>query len=281
MIKNYTNLNKILKFKKAICLFFIFFVFTQITNAQCASPIIGCPNTDLSNFGIDSNNDATTIEYDNFVSSFHTTVVRTSDGSFQVWGERIANNGTSNVLAPLTVNATNFPNLTGTPLKVGLGSSSSNNVQGILLATDGLYAWGTEGTVLDGGITSGTAFEKLTIGGNTNGLPTGVTPGDVKMMFATYKTLAITTCSGDVWVISQTLNVRGSGATANSATIWYRVTTSDAGNPFLTNVVACRGNNDGLMALKSDGTIYVWGTNVLLGDTSAIIANQNRAAQMT
>ncbi|WP_264538185.1 Ig-like domain-containing protein [Flavobacterium sp. N1736] len=281
MIKNYSNLNNILKLKKTIFLFFVFFVCSQFANAQCSSPVAGCPNTDLSNFGVDSNNDATTIEYDNFVSSFHTTVVRTSDGSFQVWGEKIAGNGTSNVLTPLTINATNFTGLTGTPLKVGLGSNSSNNVQGILLATDGLYAWSTEGAVLDASITSGVIFQKLTIGGNTNGLPTGVTPGDVKMMFATFKTLAITTCSGDVWVISQSPNVRGSGAGATSATTWYKVTTSATGNPFLTNVIACRGSYDGLMALKSDGTVYVWGNNVLLGDNTAIIPNQNSAAQMT
>ena len=280
MIKNYFTLNKILDFKGTIFLFFLFFVFSQVSNAQCSTPIVGCSNTDLSNFGSDSNNNAATIEYDNFVSSFHTTVVRTSDGSFQVWGEDIANDGVADVLAPLTINVANFPALTtATPLKVGLGSVSALNVQGILLATDGLYAWSKEGIVLDATITTGTAFQKITIGGNANGLPTGVTPGDVKMLFATYKTLAITTCSGDVWVISQTASVRGNGGAGN-ATTWYKVTTSETGNPFLSDVVVCRGNYDGLMALKSDGTVYVWGVNVLLGDNTAIIPSQTRAIQM-
>ena len=280
MIKNYFTLNKILNFKKTIFLFFLFFIFNQVSNAQCSTPIVGCSNTDLSNFGTDSNNNAATIEYDNFVSSFHTTVVRTSDGSFQTWGEDIANDGVADVLAPLTINAANFPALTtATPLKVGLGSVSALNVQGILLATDGLYAWSKEGIVLDATITTGTAFQKITIGGNANGLPTGVTPGDVKMLFATYKTLAITTCSGDVWVISQTASVRGNGGTGN-ATTWYKVTTAETGNPFLSDVVVCRGNYDGLMALKSDGTVYVWGVNVLVGNNTAIIPSQTRAIQM-
>ncbi|WP_347049271.1 Ig-like domain-containing protein [Flavobacterium olei] len=282
MIKNYFNLNRGLNIKKAICLLFVFFIFIQISHGQCATPVLGCPNTDLSNFGTASNNNAATIEYDNFVSSFHTTVVRTSNGSFQVWGEKIANNGTSNQLTPLTVNVANFPALTtATPLKAGLGSFSSNTVQGILLATDGLYAWATEGSVLDESITSSAAFQKLTIDGNTNGLPAGVSPGDVKMLFATYKTLAITTCSGDVWVISQSLNMRGNGTGATSATKWYRVTTSANGNPFLTDVVACRGSYEGLMALRSDGTVYVWGKNVYLGNNSAVIADQTTAVQMT
>ncbi|MFH7018275.1 Ig-like domain-containing protein, partial [Flavobacterium sp. FlaQc-47] len=270
--------------KKAICLFFLLFIFSQISNAQCASPIVGCSTTDLSNFGFASNNNAATIEYDNFVSSWHTTVVRISDGSFQVWGEKIASDGVANLFVPKTIDAANFPGLTGTPIKAGLGSTSQNNLQGIVLATDGLYAWSTEGIILDGTITSSAAFQKLTIGGNSTGLPAGITPGDVKMMFTTSKTLAITTCSGEVWVISQTPTVRGNGTTANggtsNATTWYRVTTSAAGNPFLTDVVACRGNVDGLMALKSDGTVYVWGTSVLLGNNTAI-ATQTRATQMT
>ncbi|WP_276380877.1 Ig-like domain-containing protein [Flavobacterium sp. H4147] len=282
MIKNYFNLYSGSNLQKAIALFFVFFACSQFLNAQCAIPITGCSGTNLSNFGADSNNDASSIEYDNFVSSFHSTIVRTSDGSLQVWGERMANNGTSNVLSPRVINRTNYPALSAsaTPLKAALGSSSANNTQGILLATDGLYAWSTEGAVLHADITSSTSFQKITIGGNTNGLPSGVVPGDVKMMFATYGTLAITTCSGDVWVISQTASVRGNGS-AGDALNWYKVTTADTGNPDLTGVVACRGNYNGLMALKSDGTVYVWGNNVLLGNNTAIIASQNRAVQMT
>ena len=276
----YLNLYNKSSLKKGIYFIFLFFIFNQTVSGQCATPVIGCSNTDLSNFGSDSNNDAATIEYDNFVSSFHSTVVRTYNGSLQVWGEKIANNGTTDVLAPLTINSSNFPALTGTPLKAALGSNSTGNVQGIILATDGLYAWSKEGIVLSSAITSSTVFQKLTINGISNGLPIGVSPQDVKMMFATYKTLAITTCSGDVWVISQTPTVRGNGVRGNALT-WYRVTTAITGNPFLTDVVACRGNSDGLMALKRDGTVYVWGTNVLLGNNSAVIPSQGRAVQMT
>ncbi|WJS94590.1 Ig-like domain-containing protein [Flavobacterium johnsoniae] len=282
MIKNYFTLNSVLNLKKAIALFFAFFIFSQVSNAQCAIPVQGCSGTNLSNFGADSNNDASSIEYDNFISSFHSTIVRTSDGTLQVWGERMANNGTANVLVPQAINRTNYPALTSgaTPLKAALGSNSANRAQGILLATDGLYAWSTVGNVLASSLTTNSTFQKITIGGNSNGLPTGVSPGDVKMMFATFQTLAITTCSGDLWVISQVPSVRGNGGTGDSVT-WYKVRTSAAGNPFLTNVVVCRGNSEGLMALRADGSVYVWGNNVLLGDNTAIVTSQTTARQMT
>ncbi|WP_433810950.1 Ig-like domain-containing protein [Flavobacterium johnsoniae] len=280
MIKKYVISNIVLNLIKTLALLLIIFL-DQTVYAQCANPVVGCSTTDLSNFGSDSNNNAATIEYDNFVSSYHATIVRTSEGTLQIWGEKIGSNGTSNVLSPITINTANFPALnSAVPLKAALGSSSGSVVQGIILATDGLYAWSTEGAVLDETITSSPAFEKITINGNTNGLPNGVSPGDVKMMFATYRTLVITTCTGEVWVISQTPEVRGNGGTGDSTT-WYKVTTTEAGNPFLTDVVTCRGNYDGLMALKSDGTIFVWGSNVLLGDNSAVIPSQTRAVQMT
>ncbi|SHL35009.1 Ig-like domain-containing protein [Flavobacterium johnsoniae] len=281
MIKNYFNFNSVFNVKKAILLFFVFFTFSQVSNAQCAIPVQGCSGTNLSNFGADSNNDASSIEYDNFISSFHSTIVRTSDGSLQVWGEKVANDGT-NVVSPLTINKANFAGLNSgvTVLKAALGSNSTNGTQGIVLATDGLYAWGTRGAVLAASITTNATFQKVTIASNASGLPTGVSPSDVKMMFATFNTLAITTCSGDVWVISQTASVRGNGA-AGDALNWYRVTTSETGNPFLTNVVVCRGSYNGLMALKSDGTVYVWGNNVYLGDNNPSEASQTRAARMT
>ncbi len=280
MIKNYFTLKNIPDLKNAIYVLIVFFACIEMANAQCATPVTGCSNTDLSNFGSASNNNAATIEYDNFVSSWHSTAVRTSDGSFQVWGEYLDKSGIANLFSPVTLNSTNFPTLTGTPLKVGLGSTSQYNVQGIVLATDGLYAWATKGIVLDNSLTTNSSFQKLTIGGNTNGLPTGVVPGDIKMMFVTARTVALTTCGGDVWVLSQTASVRGNGAAATSATTWYKVKTSDAGNPYLANVVACRGSADGLMALTSDGSVYVWGTNVLLGNNTAIIANQTTAIKM-
>ncbi|MEB3380414.1 Calx-beta domain-containing protein, partial [Flavobacterium psychrophilum] len=253
-------------FSKIPCFIFVLVLFlVQNAHAQCTAPV-GCASTDFSNYGANSTNVAATIEYDNFISSFHATIVRTPDG-LKVWGEKMASSGSASELSPKVINATNFPALgSSTPLKGALGSNT-NAHQGIVLSTNGLYAWGSEGIVLDASITSSTAFQKITIAGNTNGLPAGVTPATVKMMFATYKTLALTTCDGDVWVLSQYGNVRGNGNTGNAIT-WYKAidkTSLGAGN----TIVACRGSDGNLIALTSDGKIYVWGENVYLGNNTA------------
>jgi hypothetical protein len=243
MTKNYSCITHKLNYKFVVyCTLLLISLFTAKTYSQCAIPVVGCSNTNLSNYGTNSNTNAATIEYDNFVSSFHSTTARTGDGTLQLWGEDMANNGTGNVLSPRLMNAANYPALgTATPLKMYVASNFVNTVQGILLATDGLYAWANQGTILDASITTGTSFQKITIDGNANGLPAGLTPGDVKMMFVTFQTIAITTCSGDVWVISLNANVRGNGA-GGSAAQWNQVTTDAPGNPALTNVVATRGS---------------------------------------
>ncbi|MEY3501252.1 MAG: hypothetical protein RL308_2925, partial [Bacteroidota bacterium] len=261
-------------------LFFIFI--STFSYAQCGF-LDTCPNTDYFNFGMRSTTDATTLEYDNFTSSFHSTVVRTSLGVYKVWGEDMSNDGTTDLLSPIELTSANYPALTGTVLKAGLGSLSANAVQGIVLATDGLYAWSLEGQVLHANITSSTTFQKLTINGNSQGLPTGVTPTDVKMMFVTNQTIALVTCNGEVWVISQIAQNTGTGITtitAANAVKWYRVTQSTAGNPLLSNVIAVRGQESTLFALKSDGTIWTWGAETYLGDGTAITA-RTRATPMT
>lgn len=222
--------------------------------AQCGFQAT-CPNTDYLNFGMGSNTDAASIEYDNFISSFHTTVVRTAQGSYKVWGETSSNDGSTELLSPTLLTSANFPALTGTILKAHLGSNSvagfGTGMQGIVLTTTGLFAWGSEGVVLSSSLTTSTTFQKITVAGNTQGLPTGVTPTDVKMLFVTEMTIALTTCSGNVYVLTQRPINAGVGTTAN-ATQWYQVTTSATGNPALTNVIAVRGSKNTLVALTSN-----------------------------
>jgi uncharacterized repeat protein (TIGR01451 family) len=256
------------------------FTYSYQINAQCGTPVVGCPGTDFGNFGYNSNNNSATIEYDNFVSTFHSTVVRDADGNFQVWGENVGHHATnvnsfSNLLDPLVINTTNFPGFTGTPLKAALGSVWNENVQGILLTTTGLHVWGRPGVVVATSLTTNWRMQPITVGGNTNGLPTGVTPAMVKMMFVTGRTIAITTCDGDAYVLSQNATLNQGG----SSTAWTRV--QDSSNNNLTGVVALRGSAGVMFALKSDNTLWTWGINTYLGDGSAFVATRNRAKQMT
>ncbi|MCK9481321.1 MAG: Ig-like domain-containing protein [Bacteroidia bacterium] len=241
-------------------------------NAQiCATPPVGCASTDLSNYGINSNTDAATIEYDNAVAGFHTTMIRNGDGSVSIWGQNAQNNGSSHALTARQINKTNYPALTGTVLKFGIGSyaSGTDATQMILLTTDGLFAWGEQGVVLNSSITTSRTFAKLDSakfsanGANKFALPIGVTPGDVKMLFVTSGTIAITTCSGSVWVLSQRGQLRGNNNTGNGTT-WYKVK-KDASND-LTNIVACRGSYNVLYALDDTSGIWTWGINSYLGN---------------
>jgi uncharacterized repeat protein (TIGR01451 family) len=148
-----------------------------------------------------------------------------------------------------------------------------------LLTTDGLFAWGNAGNVISTTIKSTNEFDYLTINSQTDGLPVGIDPVDVKMLQATYQTLVLTTCSGSVYVLSQVGNARGNGNTGDSNT-WYQVTTSDAGNPPLTNIVAARAIHNTVYALASDNTIWTWGNGSYLGDNNAS-ATRTRATIMS
>ena len=278
MEKNYFKTSPFLKIKTALSILAVSAFSLNVMAQECAIPAVGCPNTDLTNSGFNADDNRVTLEYDNKVSTFHSTAVLTSPGVFRVWGENMAPNGTAAQTSPLEINSTNFTALgSAIPLKLSLGSQYVNTVQGILLATDGLYAWGVRGAVLSTSLTTSNAFQKLNFGFNNTGLPNGVNPGDVKMMFVTGQTIAITTCSGNVYVLSQNALLRGNGSTGN-ATTWSLVTTSTGST--LSDVVATRGSFGTLIALTRSGQVYVWGDSVFLGNNTAA-ENQNRATLMT
>lgn len=250
----------------------LFFVFGQSlmanVQAQCIS---GCNDNAFV-----WSHDATTLEYDNMISTFHSTILKEVDGTVKVWGEgaaaiRTGDNhlGTPTVVKPSTTAKVNY-NYEGEILKIAAGSrKASSNVQFIILTTEGLYAWGKAGIVLssNSNVKSSDDFGKVRLG-----LPTGVKPEDVKMMFGSYQTLAIVTCTGEAWVLSQTGkkggDKNGNNSFSDSPTSWVRVRTSANGNPFLTGVIAMRGSADALMALTDRGEVYTWGTGAYLGDNS-------------
>lgn len=248
-------------------------------SAQCVAPSVGCAGNDRTNAYMNATT-PNTLEYDNVVSLFHSTFARQADGRVLVWGEKIGSNG-SGVLSPQEINAANYPGLSGEILKFAAGSDINNSSQHFVLTTSGLYFWGTD----HWGIGSGTAFQKLTIGGQTTGLPAGVTPADVKMLFGTNRMLGLVTCSGSAYTLvaatdAATASAYGNGSAYSSANnaVWHQVKTNATTN--LNNVVAVRGNGRmNFMALTSTGEVYTWGQSTYLGDDNTY-AVRNYASQM-
>lgn len=244
----------------------------SVTVTLCPPCPAGCnPNTFVN--AVDPN----TIEYDNIVSSFHATVLKENSGIFKAWGQETSPNGTGDLLSPTAITSANGFSYIGTPLKATTGSGSDGVTirhQHALLTTDGLYVWGVNNMLISSSIKNTTAFGKISVNGKTDGLPAGVTPQQVKMMFGSFQTLGIVTCSGEAWVLSMTGDKNGDGSiqnsgTPNSNTVWHRVRTSVAGNPTLDNVVAMRGTANALFALTSDSKLYTWGTGTYINSGGA------------
>ncbi|MGE9310121.1 hypothetical protein ACLOAU_00625 [Niabella sp. CJ426] len=240
----------------------------------------GCQ--DYTNYGINSTT-AATLEYDNIVTGAGQTIARNAKGELVIFGRYAANDGVRNILSPMPINNILFPGLTGTPLKAGIGSFGSD-AQVILLTTDGLWAWGVLNSAISSTLVPNRKLTKVPLG-----LPAGVTPADVKMMFVTYKSIAITTCAGNVHVLTNSNSpsnavLRGDGTTGTPAgwnTTWSTVLKTD-GTP-LTNVVATRGGWGMFYALTSSGELYTWGSYTWLGTGTTETSTQirSRATLMT
>lgn len=230
----------------------------------------------------------TTIEYDNLIASDNAIVAKEKDGTFKIWGygtSPTANPSNANLvldlLVPTAITPANGFAYTGTPLKAAVAGNIPT--ASILLTTDGLYGWGTK-MVPYTKTTNNTvpAFGKITVNGKADGLPPGVSPSNVKMLFHTYMSLNIVTCSGAAWTMNGYASggnyLYGDGMTVNTTNnaIWHRVMIS--ASQTLDNVVAVRGKGLAKFALTSDGKLYTWGQGTYIGDgTDNATSGMNRA----
>lgn len=238
-----------------IVILLVMFLTSDSVFAQTDSDVLEC-NDNIFTWAKDPN----TIEYDNIVSGFHATVVKESDGTVKIWGQRTSATG-SDRLSPLEVTPTNGYNYKGEILKVTLASTNGSTIQFAILTTDGLYVWGRSNILISSALKSASTFDKI-----ANGLPSGVNPTDIKMLFGSYLTLGIVTFKGEAWMLSNIGGKNGRGDTRRNNAIWTRVQT--ARNTDLTNVIAMRGTRNAMMALTRDGEVYTWGTGTYLGDHS-------------
>lgn len=279
-----------------------------------AEGIIKPPTTSPNDFCISGCNDNTfinahdpnTLEYDNIISTFHSTIARRGDGQIIGWGENIApgiqstnkNDLNNHILSHIVISPQNGYNYNGEILKFVAASDASRAAEFGLLTTDGFYYWGSreknkKNSLVPESLRSDpTRFSKTnpteTIGEsgiNSYGLPSNISPTDVKMLFSTDQTIGIVTCEGSVYVLSSNRYIVADGEgenNYNSQTKWHKVHKAAAGSDGqtkgapLTNVVALHGNAQALMALTSDGKIYTWGNYTALGDGTPLSGNGER-----
>ncbi|MFC7347981.1 hypothetical protein ACFQO9_14740 [Chryseobacterium zhengzhouense] len=260
---------------------FLLFLTGILSGVKAQYCISGC-NSNAFVYSTDPN----TLEYDNMISVFHSSMAKEKDGTFKIWGQGAGSDGvkaiyTPTVIAPnASVTTVNY-NYTGSPLRVAAASVEASSQQFAILTTDGLYVWGTVNTLISNSITNNATFNKITVNGKSDGLPPGVNPTDVKMMFGAPLTLAIVTCTGEAWILSGIGSKNGDGTVDNTANsiVWHRVKTADAGNPNLANVVAMRGSQYAMFALTSTGKLYTWGTNTYINNAAAA-ANRTYATEV-
>lgn len=272
---------------------------TDLTNNEATvtleEPISHCFTGNCNENAFLFTSDPNTLEYDNLISGFHSTIAKQQDGNYLIWGQGAKpNTFGEHLYAPTLITPDNGFNYTGEILKAALGTRGATNDgsdQYAILTTDGLYIWGGGDPISarkDGmvhrTVKDSQTFDKMTNANipnaNEYGLPQGVNPEDVKMMFGSFATLGIVTCMGEAYVLSHKGNKNGDGTADSTSEYnkWHKVSVSE-GVP-LRKVVAMRGTPGAMMALTSDGKIYTWGTDTYLGDGTDK-ANRLYASEMT
>jgi len=228
--------------------------------------------------------------YDKIISGYHASVAIKSTGEYSIWGANMAPTGLTGQVTPLEISTSNYSSLTGTIYKAGIGGSYTGTSidQAVVLTSTGLFAWGAVGSLFSPSLTTSPGVAQITppAGSSPIGLPIGLEPSDVKMLFAMYRTLILLSKSGDVYVLGYISGaLDGIGAVQGTAgtNVWQRVKI-DA-TTYLTGVKAVRGqvgntNINALIAETNDGKLYTWGKSTFLGDGSGV-AYRSYATEMT
>ncbi len=228
--------------------------------------------------------------YDKLISGYHASVAIKSTGEYSIWGANMAPSGLTGQLTPLEINGTNYSGISGTIYKAGIGGTNSGASidQAVVLTSTGLFAWGAIGSLFNPSLTNSAGVAQITppSGSSPIGLPMGLEPQDVKMLFAVYRTLVLLSKSGDVYVLGYlTGALDGNGAAQGTTGMnsWQRVKLN--ATTYLTGVKNVRGqsasaNYNAFVAETTDGKMYTWGASTFLGDGTGA-AYRSFATEMT
>ena len=228
--------------------------------------------------------------YDKLISGYHASVAIKSTGEYSIWGANMAPTGLVGQLNPLEINGTNYSGISGTIYKAGIGGTNTGASidQAVVLTSTGLFAWGAVGSLFNPSLTTSAGVAQITppSGSSPIGLPIGLEPQDVKMLFAVYRTLVLLSKAGDVYVLgylSGALDGNGAVQGTTGMNSWQRVKI-DA-TTYLTGVKNVRGqsaraNYNAFVAETNDGKMYTWGASTFLGDGTGS-AYRSYATEMT
>lgn len=228
--------------------------------------------------------------YDKIISGYHASVAIKSTGEYSIWGANMAPSGLAGQLTPLEINSTNYAGISGTIYKAGIGGTNTGASidQAAVLTSTGLFAWGAVGSLFSPSLTTSAGVAQITppTGSSPIGLPLGLEPQDVKMLFAVYRTLVLLSKAGDVYVLgymSGALDGNGAVQGTTGMNSWQRVKL-DA-TTYLTGVKNVRGqsaraNYNAFVAETNDGKLYTWGASTFLGDGTGS-AYRSYATEMT
>ncbi|MEY2637162.1 MAG: hypothetical protein RLZZ197_1639 [Bacteroidota bacterium] len=168
--------------------------------------------------------------YDKLISGYHASVAIKSTGEYSIWGANMAPTGLTGQLTPLEVNSANYSGLSGTIYKAGIGGTNTGASidQAVVLTSTGLFAWGAVGSLFSPSLTTSPGVAQITppAGSSSIGLPIGLEPSDVKMLFAMYRTLILLSKAGDVYVLgylSGALDGNGAMQGTTGMNSWQRV----------------------------------------------------------
>ena len=228
--------------------------------------------------------------YDKLISGYHASVAIKSTGEYSIWGANMAPSGLTGQLTPLEINSTNYAGISGTIYKAGIGGTNTGASidQAAVLTSTGLFAWGAVGSLFNPSLTTSQGVAQITppTGSSPIGLPMGLEPQDVKMLFAVYRTLVLLSKSGDVYVLgylSGAIDGNGAAQGTTGMNSWQRVKLN--ATTYLTDVKNVRGqsasaNYNAFVAETNDGKMYTWGASTFLGDGTGA-AYRSYATEMT
>jgi gliding motility-associated-like protein len=204
-------------------------------------------------------------------SAFHGTLLRSKSGKYYVAGQYASPTGTD-VTIPTLVSPANGYNYTGDIIDIAAAGANSSYA---IATTDGIWVWGYLSTnFLLPGVPNSTPsiFRKVA-------LPSDVDPKNIKSISASTNNFMILLRDGTVYTYSKDIAALNGAGLTTGTDAFTKVLV--APNIPLTNIAHIEATTNGSFAADvTNNKLYTWGTNVYLGNGSAI-STRNYATEMT